>query len=232
MKFFTYLIIYSAIWMHSLASQEHERYSIQGGRMYFEMASGSQRWSPGAADQWSFRIGGGANAVIGTFYTSGKYSIAGIRHAGREDFPQSLVTALRFGGGWMFQDARARWTLAPMLSAGHTSDRVMPRSGETNLQFDGWGLTPGFETRFVVHNSNRDNATGPGSAPWSAHYIQFELHRILSGRAYTTVAVSYNMIFHGFHLGVVGEFNTLERGARGWMVGLELGASWFNFRRN
>jgi len=228
MKLFYTLFVIVAV-VNILPAQEEPELSMQGGRVYFEMSSGSQQPVPALSSQWSFRIGAGANAILGNFYTSGKYSMTGIRHISGEDFPQSLVSFLRIGGGWMFQDRDARWTLAPMLSAGHTSDRIMPRTGETELQFDGWGITPGIEGRYVVYSSFDPAVPYQSSAFWGTHYIQLEIHRILSDRAYTVASLSYNILFDGYHLTINTEYNTLDRGARGWLVGLEFGFSWFRY---
>ena len=228
MKFLYSLLVFLATTSH-LPAQVQPEYSMQGGRVFFELTSGSQQHEPDAVPHWSWRIGTGANAIIGNFYTSGRYTIAGIRHTGGEDFPQSLVSFLRFGGGWMFQDRYARWTVAPMLSAGHTSDRIMPEIGETNLQFDGWGITPGVEGRYVVYSSFDPDTPGRSSVFWRTHYIQLEMHRILSERAYTVASLSYNILFDGYHLTINAEYNSLNRGARGWLVGLEFGFSWFGY---
>ncbi len=229
MKFF-YSLLILLVTTSQVPAQEQPEYSMQGGRVFFEMTSGSQQYEPGSVPHWSWRIGAGANAIIGNFYTSGRYTIAGIRHMGGEDFPQSLVSFLRFGGGWMFQERQARWTAAPMLSAGHTSDRIMPERGETNLEFDGWGVTPGIEGRYVVYSSFDPDMPDRSSTFWSTHYIQLELHHIVSKRAYTVASLSYNMLFDGYHLTINAEYNSLELGARGWVVGLEFGFSWFRYR--
>jgi hypothetical protein len=210
--------------------QDKQELAMQGGRVFFELTSGSQQYAPAASSDWSFRIGAGAQAIFGNVYTSGRYSIAGIRHIRGEDFPQSLVSYLRFGGGWMFQDSYARWTIAPMISAGHTSDRIMPKTGETNLQFDGWGVTPGIEGRYVVYNSFNPASRNHSSAFWGTHYLQLEIHRIFSQRAYTMAALSYNILFDGYHLAIISEYNILDLGARGWLVGLEFGFSWFSYK--
>ena len=229
MKLF-YTVLITATLSINVSAREKPELSMQGGRVYFEMSSGLQQPMPALSSQWSFRIGAGVNAIIGDFYTSSRYSMAGIRHIRDEDFPQSLVSFLRFGGGWMFQDRHARWTIAPMISAGHTSDRIMPETGRTELQFDGWGLTPGLEGRYVVYSSFDPDTPGGSSVFWGTHYIQLELHHILSERTYTVASLSYNILFDGFHLALNTEYNTLDQGARGWVVGLELGFSWFGYR--
>jgi len=226
---FFYTLLTLLVTTSLLPAQEKPEYSMRGGRVYFEMSSGSQQFEPGSVPHWSWRIGAGANAIIGNFYTSGRYSIAGTRHTGGEDFPQSLVSFLRFGGGWMFQDNYARWTLAPMLSAGHTSDRILPETGVTNLQFDGWGVTPGFEGRYVVYRSFDPTNPNRSSVFWSTHYIQLELHHIFSERSYTKASLSYNILFDGYHLTISTEYNSLDHGPRGWLIGLEFGFSWFGY---
>jgi hypothetical protein len=207
-------------------AQETTELSMQGGRVYFEMASGLQQYAPASPGRWSFRLGAGADAAFGNIYTAGKYTLAGIEQRAGEDFPQSLVSFLRLGGGWFLQDRYGRRSLTPMISAGHVSDRVMPQPGETNLQFDGWGLTPGLEARYVVHSSFDPRAGSSSSVWWSTHFIQIGIHHVLSRRTYTAVSLSYNIVFDGFHLAVGAEYNTLEQGPRGWMAGLELGFSW------
>lgn len=226
--FYTLLAILVSIAVAT--GQEKHELSMQGGRVFFELTSGSQQYAPGASSDWSFRIGAGAQALFGNFYTSGRYSIAGIRHITGEDFPQSLVSYLRFGAGWMFQDRYVRWSITPMISAGHTSDRIMPKTGETNLQFDGWGATPGIEGRYVVYNSFNPAGRSHSSAFWRTHYLQLEMHRIFSERAYTMAALSYNILFDGYHLAIITEYNSLDLGARGWLVGLEFGFSWFRYK--
>ncbi len=229
MKLLYTLLAILIVTSFSPAQEKHEL-SMQGGRVFFELASGSQQHAPAASSDWSFRIGAGGNAIIGNFYTSGRYSMTGIRHISDEDFPQSLVSYLRFGGGWMFQNKYARWAITPMISAGHTSDRIMPEIGETELQFDGWGITPGIEGRYVVFNSFDPEIRNHSSTFWGTHYLQLEIHRILSGRTYTVASLSYNILFDGYHLTINTEYNTLDHGARGWLGGLEFGFSWFRYR--
>lgn len=229
MKFFYALLAILIITFTSPGQEKHELF-MQGGRVFFELASGSQQYKPAASFDWSFRIGAGGNAIIGNFYTSGRYSMTGIRHISDEDVPQSLVSYLRFGGGWMFQSRYARWTVVPMISAGHISNRIMPEIGETELQFDGWGITPGIEGRYVVFNSFDPENHDHSSTFWGTHYLQLEIHHIFSGRTYTVATLSYNILFDGYHLTINTEYNTLDHGARGWLVGLEFGFSWFRYR--
>jgi hypothetical protein len=229
MKLFYALL--SAIFIVFISpAQENPELSIHGGRVYFEMTTGSQQYAPSAPSQWSFRIGAGGNAIIGNFYVSGRYSITGIRHFNDEDFPQSLISYLRFGGGWVFQDKHAGWTITPILSAGHTSDRIMPRTGITELQFDGWGITPGIEARYVVFSSYDPDVHNRSSVFWATHFVQLEAHRILSERSYTVASISYHIVFDGYQLTINTEYNTLDHGARGWVVGVEFGFSWFRYR--
>ena len=226
-----YLLMLLAIIVCTAVSraQETTEHSMQGGRVYFEMASGSQQYSPASPGQWSFRLGAGADAAFGNIYTAGKYTLAGIEQRAGDDFPQSLVSFFRLGGGWFFQDRYGRRSLTPMVAAGHVSDRVMPQPGKTHLQFDGWGLTPGLEARYVLQSSFDPRAGSSSSVWWSTHFVQIEMHRVLSRRAYTAVSLSYNIVFNGFHLAVSAEYNTLEQGPRGWMAGLVLGFSWFHY---
>lgn len=225
------LILIVAVTLKS-QSEDPFRISMQGGRIYFELTSGSQQWSPDASSQWSFRIGAGANTTLfGNLYVTGKYSIAGIRHERGEDFPQTLLTYLRLGGGWMFQHRQARWMFTPILSGGHTSDRVLPHPGaDTHLQFDGWGVTPGIEARYVIHNSYNRATPNISSAFWSTHFLQFEFHHTFSDRSYTMAGLSYNMFFNGYQLTLLAEYNSLARGARGWLLGMEFGFSWLRFQ--
>jgi hypothetical protein len=204
--------------------------SMQGGRIFYEMATGSQHYAPSSPSQWSFRIGGGADAIFGNIYATGKYSISGIQHRREYDFPQSLVSFLRFGTGWVFQDRYGRRTVIPTVSAAHVSDRIIPDAGESVYLFDGWGVAPGAEIRYVVLNSFHPDLGTRSSVFWKTHFVQFEIHHAFSERSYTTAVLSYNMFFNGIQLTLFTEYNSLARGARGWMGGIEIGFSWLRFR--
>jgi hypothetical protein len=226
-------IIIFSVCIHSGAVAQNTtlpELSMQGGRVYFELTSGSQHHAPSTPSQWSFRIGGGAETSIADIFATGRYSIAGIKHRKTYDLPQSLVTFLRIGTGWQFQNRYGRRIITPILSAAHVSDRIMQETGERSRSFDGWGIAPGIDIRHVVYNSFHPDHGTRSSVFWKTHFIQFEIHHAFTERTYTTAILSYNMFFNGFQLTLFSEYNNLDHGAHGWLVGVEIGFSWLHFR--
>ncbi len=203
--------------------------SMQGGRAYFELSTGLQQFEPRSSRQWSFRIGGGAESMFGSFYAAAKYSIAGVRHAGEIDIPQTLVTFLRVGGGTAFLNRSGNLIIIPSVSIGHVSDRIIPPSGRSLYIFDGWGATPGLECRYILKNTFKPGRSSRSTSDWIVHFIQIEFYRAFTMREYTSAILSYNLYFDGYQLRMFGEYNSLRESARGWLVGFELGLGWLTF---